>query len=65
MATQEGTQSAEYSGAFCVRCPESLPPAIKRAARQNMTTAASYIRAAVLHQLKIDGCSPSNGGDGE
>jgi hypothetical protein len=64
MATQDNLQSAEYSSAFCVRCPEPLPPAIKRAARQNMTTAASYIRSAVLQRLKADGCVPANGHGG-
>jgi hypothetical protein len=54
----------DYSGSLFLRCPKSLPPAIKRAARQSMTSVSGYVRSAVLHQLKIDGCSPSSG-DGE
>lgn len=51
---------ADYTGALYLRCPKALPSAIKQAARQNMTSVSSYIRAAVLSQLKRDGCAPKD-----
>jgi hypothetical protein len=53
---------AEASGkrsAICLDCPEFLPPVIKRAARENMTSASAYVRAAILSQLRRDGCDPN------
>jgi predicted HicB family RNase H-like nuclease len=57
----------DYSGSLYLRCPKSLPPAIKMAARQSMTSVSSYVRSAVLQRLKADGCIPANsyGGGGE
>jgi predicted HicB family RNase H-like nuclease len=46
---------ADYSGALYLRCPRSLPTAIKRAALQNMTSISGYVRSAVLAQLRLDG----------
>jgi hypothetical protein len=57
------SEETDYSGSLFLRCPRSLPLAVKQAARKSMTSASSYVRSAVLHQLKIDGCSPSNNGD--
>jgi hypothetical protein len=54
-----------YSRTMVVRCPESLPLAVKQAAQRHMTNCSSYVRSAILRQLKIDGCSPSTSGDGE
>jgi predicted HicB family RNase H-like nuclease len=49
----------DYSGALYLRCPPSLPQAIRQAARGNMTSASSYIRGAILSQLKRDGYAPN------
>jgi hypothetical protein len=38
-----------------VRCPPSLPAAVARAADRSMTSASSYVRGAVLEQLRRDG----------
>jgi predicted HicB family RNase H-like nuclease len=51
---------ADFTGALYLRCPKALPSAIKQAARQNMTSVSSYIRTAVLSQLKRDGCAPKD-----
>jgi hypothetical protein len=45
----------DYSGSLFLRCPPSLPQAIRQAARSHMTTSASYVRGAILRQLQIDG----------
>jgi hypothetical protein len=50
----------DYSGSLFLRCPKSLLPAIKQAARSHMTTSASYVRGAILKQLQIDGLHPSS-----
>jgi hypothetical protein len=49
----------DYSSALYLRCPRSLPAVIKQAARGNMTSASSYVRMAILSQLKRDGYDPS------
>ncbi len=51
-------QAPDYDGSLFLRCPQSLPPAIKQAARGNMTSASAYMRQAVLSQLRRDGYSP-------
>ena len=51
---------ADYTGALYLRCPKALPPAIKHAARQNMTSVSSYVRSAILSQLRRDGCDPKD-----
>jgi hypothetical protein len=48
-------QSDDYSGSLFLRCPKTLPQAIRQAAKGNMTSASSYIRGAILSQLKRDG----------
>jgi hypothetical protein len=45
----------DYSSALYLRCPPSLPQAIRKAARGNLTSTSSYIRRAILSQLKRDG----------
>lgn len=50
----------DFTGALYLRCPKALPPAVKQAARQNMTSVSSYIRTAVLSQLRRDGCDPKD-----
>ena len=50
----------DYSGSLFLRCPKSLPPVIKRAAQQSMTSLSGYARSAVINQLKIDGFHPSS-----
>ena len=59
------TEEISYTRTMAVRCPESLPLAVKQAAQRHMTNCSSYVRSAILRQLKIDGCSPSNAADGE
>jgi hypothetical protein len=49
----------DYSGSLFLRCPKSLPTAIRQAARSHMTTSAAYVRGAILKQLQIDGLRPS------
>jgi hypothetical protein len=52
---------ADASGkrsAICLECPDFLPPVIKQAARENMTSAAAYMRGAILDRLKRDGYAP-------
>jgi hypothetical protein len=49
------TQSDDYSGSLFLRCPKNLPRAVRQTARGNMTSASSYIRGAILSQLKRDG----------
>jgi hypothetical protein len=51
---------ADFTGALYLRCPKALPPAIKQMARLNMTSVSSYIRTAVLSQLRRDGCDPKD-----
>jgi hypothetical protein len=50
----------DYSGSLFLRCPKSLPPAIKQAARGSMTSASAYVRGAILKQLQIDGYDPKS-----
>ena len=54
---------ADYSGVLFLRCPRSLPPAIKRAAQQRMTSLSGYVRSAVITQLKRDGFVPEVKGE--
>jgi hypothetical protein len=56
---QMDIQSDDYSGSLFLRCPKTLPPAIKQAARGAMTSASAYVRQAVLTQLKRDGYAPN------
>jgi len=51
---------ADFTGSLYLRCPRTLPPAIKQAARQNMTSVSSYIRTVVLSQLRRDGIDPKD-----
>jgi len=53
--------SDDYSSALYLRCPKSLPTAIKQAARGSMTSASAYVRGAILSQLKRDGFDPNIG----
>lgn len=53
--------SDDYSGSLFLRCPKSLPSAIKQAARGSMTSASAYVRLAILSQLKRDGYDPKIG----
>jgi predicted HicB family RNase H-like nuclease len=53
-------QSDDYSGAFYLRCPPSLPAAIRQAARRDMTSASAYVRGAILDRLKRDGHAPKD-----
>lgn len=50
----------DYSGSLFLRCPKSLPTAIKQAARGSMTSASAYVRGAILRQLQIDGYDPKS-----
>ncbi len=58
------TEASDEKGAIYLRCPQSLPRAIRRAAELRMTSSASYVRSAVLDRLKGDGIDPF-GVDGE
>ena len=51
---------ADFSGSLYLRCPRTLPQAIKQAARQNMTSVSGYVRSAILSQLRRDGCDPKD-----
>jgi hypothetical protein len=42
------TEVSDEKSAIYLRCPQSLPRAIKQVARGNMTSASSYIRGAIL-----------------
>lgn len=59
------SEESDFSGILVLRCPKSFVSAVKQAARRNLTSASSYMRSAALHQMKIDGISPSSGGEGE
>jgi hypothetical protein len=61
------SEDSDFSGTLVLRCPQSFLAAVKQAARQNMTSASSYMRSAALARLKADGCIPANdyGGSGE
>jgi hypothetical protein len=52
------TAGGEYDGGFFLRCPKALPKAIRSAAKDHMTSAAAYVRGAVLRQLEVDGYGP-------
>ena len=41
-----------------VRCPPALPALVRRAAEQEMTTGAEYVRRAVIERLRADGIAP-------
>ena len=56
--TMMRTEASDEKGAIYLRCPQSLPPAIRRAAQLRMTSSSSYVRAAVLDRLKADGINP-------
>jgi hypothetical protein len=49
----------DYSSALYLRCPASLPQAIREAARGSMTSASAYVRGAILSQLRRDGYAPN------
>jgi hypothetical protein len=44
-----------FTDVLQVRCPPVLPPAIERAAAQNLMTASEYVRRSVIDRLKADG----------
>jgi hypothetical protein len=50
-----GTAAINYDGSMLVRCPKSLPVVIKLAAQNQMTNSSSYVRSAILKQLRLDG----------
>jgi hypothetical protein len=47
-----------FTDRMFVRCPASLPPAIDRAAAQNLMTASEYVRRSVIDRLRADGIDP-------
>jgi hypothetical protein len=52
------TDASDEKSAIYLRCPQSLPRAIRRAAELRMTSSASYVRSAVLDRLRGDGIDP-------
>ena len=62
MATQSsvGDAHSAYTAAMLVRCPETLPAAIRQAAREQLTSSSAYVRAAILSQLRRDGYDPKS-----
>ena len=52
------TDASDEKSAIYLRCPQSLPRAIRRAAELRMTSAAAYVRGAVIKQLQLDGHNP-------
>ena len=44
-----------FTDTLQIRCPSVLPPAIERAAAQNLMTASEYVRRSVIDRLKADG----------
>jgi hypothetical protein len=49
---------ARFTDRMFVRCPASLPPAIDKAAAQNLMTASEYVRRSVIDRLRADGIDP-------
>jgi hypothetical protein len=47
--------TARFTERLLVRCPASLPPAIDRAAANNLMTSSEYVRRSVIARLKADG----------
>jgi hypothetical protein len=56
------TEEKRYSALIKARAPESLRLAVERAASLELTTASTFVRKAILNQLRADGISvqPSN-----
>jgi hypothetical protein len=51
--------AARFTERVLVRCPASLPPAIDRAAAQNLMTPSEYVRRCVIDRLRADGVDPA------
>ena len=51
-------EAVRFTDILRVRCPPILPPAIDRAAAQNLMTASEYVRRSVIERLKADGIDP-------
>ena len=66
MSQSSTNPNLEYDGGLFLRCPKAMPQAIKRAARNRMTSAAAYVRGAILKELQIDGhnLTPEDNSDG-
>jgi hypothetical protein len=53
------TEVSDEKSAIYLRCPKTLPQAIKQAARGSITSASTYVRGAILSQLRRDGYAPN------
>jgi hypothetical protein len=51
--------SSRFTDRMFIRCPASLPPAIDKAAAQNLMTASEYVRRSVIERLRADGVDPN------
>jgi hypothetical protein len=49
------TAARRFPDLLQARCPETLPPLIKRAASRQCMSPAEYIRRSVFERLKADG----------
>jgi hypothetical protein len=52
-------RSTRFTDRMFIRCPASLPPAIDKAAAQNLMTASEYVRRSVIERLRADGIEPA------